>query len=228
VEGLADARGEWQKWHSGATSGELAQLADPIESHHEAFEAAIEALKDGAARELKRREDRWRPMATNLAGWVELARKARTRAEDLPRIKAAEKWLKDASADIRNQRFAPIADKAMATCEHLRRQSNVTLGKIELVGEKTTRKVSLDVTVDGVAGAALGVMSQGELHSLALSLFLTRATLPESRGPEERWSRCTQRAWLPGDRCRWPRDSSRCRSLLGSGPGRATSLAAVP
>jgi hypothetical protein len=40
--------------------------------------------------------------------------------------------------------------------------------------------VALDVTVDGVEGAALGVMSQGELHSLALSLFIPRATLPES------------------------------------------------
>ena len=68
----------------------------------------------------------------------------------------------------------------MATWEHLRQQSNITLGKIELVGTGTKRKVSLDVTVDGVAGAALGVMSQGELHSLALSLFLPRATLPES------------------------------------------------
>lgn len=109
-----------------------------------------------------------------------MARQARAAAEDIPRIKEAEKWLKDASADIRNQRFAPIADKAMATWEHLRQQSNVTLGKIELTGSKTTRRVSLDVTVDGVAGAALGVMSQGELHSLALSLFLPRATLPES------------------------------------------------
>jgi hypothetical protein len=68
----------------------------------------------------------------------------------------------------------------MATWEHLRQQSNVTLGKIELVGSKGSRRVSLDVTVDGVAGAALGVMSQGELHSLALSLFLPRATLAES------------------------------------------------
>ena len=40
--------------------------------------------------------------------------------------------------------------------------------------------MTLDVTVEGVRGAALGVMSQGELHSLALSLFLPRATLPES------------------------------------------------
>jgi hypothetical protein len=40
--------------------------------------------------------------------------------------------------------------------------------------------VALQVTVDGTPAEALGVMSQGELHSLALSLFLPRATLPES------------------------------------------------
>ena len=155
-------------------------MATHLEKHHETFADAIDALKTAAAAELKRREDRWRPIAMAIAGWIDLARQARAAAEDIPRIKEAEKWLKDASADIRNQRFAPIADKAMATWEHLRQQSNVELGKIELVGTGNKRKVSLDVTVDGVAGAALGVMSQGELHSLALSLFLPRATLPES------------------------------------------------
>ena len=47
-------------------------------------------------------------------------------------------------------------------------------------GKATSRKVSLDVTVDGTEGAALGVMSQGELHSLALALFLPRVTLEAS------------------------------------------------
>jgi hypothetical protein len=56
----------------------------------------------------------------------------------------------------------------------------VELGRIQLTGDGTRRRVALDVTVDGVEGAALGVMSQGELHSLALSLFVPRATLPES------------------------------------------------
>ena len=180
VEGLAEARTQWEERHAGASIKDLAELATHLESHHDAFFDAIDVLKTAAAAELKRREDRWRPMAQAIAGWLDLARKARAQAEDIPRIKEAEKWLKDASADIRNQRFAPIADKAMQTWEHLRQQSNVTLGKIELVGAGTKRKVSLDVTVDGVAGAALGVMSQGELHSLALSLFLPRATLPES------------------------------------------------
>ncbi len=40
--------------------------------------------------------------------------------------------------------------------------------------------MKIDVTIDGVPSAALGVMSQGELHAMALSLFLPRATLPES------------------------------------------------
>lgn len=54
------------------------------------------------------------------------------------------------------------------------------LARPELEGTGTRRRVKLDVTVDGVGGAALSVMSQGELHSLALSLFLPRAMLPES------------------------------------------------
>src|SRR5262245_20969376 len=68
----------------------------------------------------------------------------------------------------------------MDTWRLLRQNSNVELGRIELTGTGSARRVKLDVTVDGVSGAALGVMSQGELHSLALSLFLPRATLPES------------------------------------------------
>jgi hypothetical protein len=62
----------------------------------------------------------------------------------------------------------------------LRMQSSVLLKKIVLTGAGSARKVVLEVSVDGMEGAALGVMSQGELNSLALSLFMPRATLPES------------------------------------------------
>ena len=57
---------------------------------------------------------------------------------------------------------------------------NVSLEDIRLTGVSTSRRVQLDVTVDGTAAGAIGVMSQGELHSLALALFLPRAMLPES------------------------------------------------
>jgi hypothetical protein len=137
-------------------------------------------LKTAAAAEIKRREDRWKPMAAAIAAWLPGAKAATRGAADLSLLKSAEEWLKGAGADIRNQRFAPIADQAMATWRFLRQNSSVELGRIELAGSKSQRRVTLDVTVDGVAGAALGVMSQGELHSLALSLFLPRATLSES------------------------------------------------
>jgi hypothetical protein len=95
-------------------------------------------------------------------------------------LSAAEKWIRAASNDIRNERFAPIADQAQGVWDMLRMQSSVQLKKIVLTGAGSARKVVLEVSVDGMEGAALGVMSQGELNSLALSLFMPRATLPES------------------------------------------------
>ncbi|MEZ5285546.1 MAG: hypothetical protein R2712_12240 [Vicinamibacterales bacterium] len=78
------------------------------------------------------------------------------------------------------ERFRPIADRAKAIWQQLRQQSNVELEAVALKGTATQRAVELSVTVDGVPGAALGVMSQGELNALALSLFMPRASLPES------------------------------------------------
>ena len=92
-------------------------------------------------------------------------------------LKAAEDWLRSTATRIHNERFEPIKDRVKRIWELLRTQSHVELEDITFQGRSTNRRVSLDVRVDGVPGAALGVMSQGELHSLALSLFLPRATL---------------------------------------------------
>jgi ABC-type lipoprotein export system ATPase subunit len=115
-----------------------------------------------------------------VAEWHAKAVKARQAAESLPLLKKAEKWMKDAADDIRNERFAPIARETQGIWDQLKLQSNVSLEDVHLGGTGKQRKVELKVTVDGQEGAALGVMSQGELHSLALSLFIPRATLEES------------------------------------------------
>ncbi len=180
LDGVTAAREEWNLWHSGSSITDLKALADHLQTRVATFSNTVKGLRTAAAAELQRREDRWRPIALAISQWTQRARAARAGSEHIAPIKAAETWLKDATGHIRNERFAPIADKAMTTWEHLRQQSNVALGRIELAGTKSQRRVTLDVTVDGIAGAALGVMSQGELHSLALSLFLPRATLPES------------------------------------------------
>ena len=174
---LVETLGEWTRARSIA---DLAALAGHVESASRPLGEAIVRLRDAARAELGRREDAWRPVAGEVAAWLAGARDAVRGTADLRRLKAAEAWLKKAAAGIRDDRFAPIAEKAAGIWERLRQQSHVELGRIQLTGDGTRRRVVLDVTVDGVEGAALGVMSQGELHSLALSLFVPRATLPES------------------------------------------------
>ena len=174
---LVEALGSWVK--AGSIS-DLGALADHVESASGPLREAVVRLRDSARAALGRKEDAWRPVAVEVAAWLKSARDAVRGASDLKRLKSAEAWFKKAAAGIRDDRFAPIAEKSAAIWEHLRQQSHVELGRIQLTGEGTRRRVALDVTVDGVEGAALGVMSQGELHSLALSLFVPRATLPES------------------------------------------------
>jgi ABC-type lipoprotein export system ATPase subunit len=119
-------------------------------------------------------------VAVHLAAWLPIARGAREATASVPRIKKAERWLKEAEEDLRNDRVKPIAESAKALCRELLLGSNVTLERVYLAGSGARRKVEMGVSVDGRESAALGVMSQGELNSLALSLFIPRATLPES------------------------------------------------
>jgi hypothetical protein len=149
----------------------------------EAFEsllAVVSGLRSSAERALRERAAAWQPLARDLAAWSELAVKgdaASVRANDL---KKAIEWLRAVGKEVRNARLAPFARTSAQVWETLRQESNVELGPITLAGAGPQRKVTLDVTVDGVAGAALSVMSQGELHALGLALFLPRATAADS------------------------------------------------
>lgn len=167
-------------WQAALATGDLDDLAAGIQKTGEPLRAVVTDLRTKAAGEVQRREDAWRPLSIQIAAWLSVARTARKGADAVRPLKTAEAWLKGAVADLRNERFTPIKEKCQAIWTQLRQQSNVALEDIRLAGTSTSRKVELDVTVDGVEGAALGVMSQGELHALALSLFIPRATLPES------------------------------------------------
>jgi recombinational DNA repair ATPase RecF len=89
-------------------------------------------------------------------------------------------WLRTVGEQVRNERLAPLTTGATEIWALLRQDSNVDLGTIRLAGTGNQRRVDLNVAVDGASGAALGVMSQGELHALALSLFLPRAAMTAS------------------------------------------------
>jgi recombinational DNA repair ATPase RecF len=168
----------WRTFAAPPADG--AGLADNLVSAIGPLVDAADAFKAQAAAEVGRREDLWRPIATELAAWLSDAREAQVAGASVANLESAEKWLKQAAVAIRQQRFEPIADKAVEYWKVLRQQSSVELDRVILEGTGPSRHLTVDVTIDGQKNAALAVMSQGELHAIALSLFLPRATLPES------------------------------------------------
>jgi hypothetical protein len=172
--------GELERWASVLGASDPEAVAAQIEATAGPLRNAADALRQAAAAELQSREDAWRPVARELRGWIDTAREALAGKASVPDLKKAEDWVKRTMAATRDERFAPIAERSIAIWEQLRQRSSVTLGRIDLKGSGRARHVELVVQVDGKDGAALGVMSQGELSALALSLFIPRATLPES------------------------------------------------
>jgi recombinational DNA repair ATPase RecF len=183
----ASAAEAWRRWTAvpktpgpGTTTEKLIALAGHLESAHGPLAAAIATLSDQATSELASRDDRWSPLAGELAAWCETAAHARSGALSSAPLKAARQWLTKATAELRHERLAPLADQSRSIWADLRQESNVDLGEFRLTGTNTRRQLDLDVTIDGESGAALGVMSQGEINALALSIFLPRATIPAS------------------------------------------------
>lgn len=174
-----DSKRAWDVW-GGSSSLAGVALAEALEARAPALADSVGALSRGARSMLDEREDRWRPMARRIMDWLPGARRLAEESDTIKELKKAEDWVRKTGVELRNERFEPIKKDVLAAWQTLRSRSNVELADVTFEGRATTRRVSLDVTVDGTEGAALGVMSQGELHALALALFLPRATLDKS------------------------------------------------
>ena len=174
------ATAAWRSWASLTSDGTTEDLISSARQRFDAVTSAVGQLQTQAAGAMKRRTEAWQPIAAAMASWAELARSSQRAEADLAEVKAAIAWLREAGQEIRDARMAPLTEMSARVWGLLRQESNVDLGPVRLAGSATQRHVSLDVTVDGVQGAALSVMSQGELHALGLALFLPRATSPDS------------------------------------------------
>ncbi|MFE9785460.1 AAA family ATPase [Nocardia salmonicida] len=171
----------WSEWAELATADYEDQLPDRLRTIHTELTVELAALQRDTRTELDRLDTVWSPLVPRILAWLDPARAVADHASELRVVKKAADWLKSATATIREERMRPLETTARWVWSTLRQQSNVELGAIRLQGSAgTARRVLLDVTVDEVDGAALGVMSQGELHALGLSLFLPRATVAHS------------------------------------------------
>jgi energy-coupling factor transporter ATP-binding protein EcfA2 len=174
-------REAWAEWAALTAAEYTPDLPGRLRSAHARLVDELDLLQKGTRKELDRLDEVWTPLVPRIVAWLEGAREVAAHAAELRTVKKAEDWLKSATAGLRGERMTPLETTARWVWRTLRQQSNVELGAIRLQGNAgTARRVLLDVTVDEVDGAALGVMSQGELHALGLSLFLPRATVEQS------------------------------------------------
>lgn len=141
--------------------------------------AAVAEQAEQHANEL---EDEWAPVAVEVAAWIQAEQAARTKQSRLDVLDAAKLWLKEQGEVLRDRRLEPVASKAREIWAQLRQESGVDLGSITLEGAGTSklRYVSVQGSVEGEDTGILSVMSQGELHALALALFIPRATVASS------------------------------------------------
>ncbi|MFJ5847096.1 AAA family ATPase [Streptomyces sp. NPDC092903] len=172
----------WRAWTA------CRSISDPGELARRALDAAVPladacaAVKERAIRELEKRDERWRRLMLRLAGWAERAQAVEANKSQLRDIKKASTWIKALATELREQRMEGFAEQSQRIWEQLRQESNIDLKAVSLKGSEkaTVRKLVMNVSVDGQDASALSVMSQGEQHSLALSLFLPRAATADS------------------------------------------------
>lgn len=181
---MTRVREAWDVW-SRLPEGEGATLATALADHLERtlpqLTEALDAMQVEAAAELSRRDDVWQPVAASVAAWCAEYQQWATESERFQLLPEAEKWLKRNDLDYRNERLSPIREGARNAWARLRQQSNVDIGDLRLVGTgPANRRVQIDTVVDGEAAEGIAVLSQGELHALALSLFLPRGMMSQS------------------------------------------------
>tara|TARA_R110002073_G_scaffold336544_1_gene535014 strand:- start:4584 stop:7193 length:2610 start_codon:yes stop_codon:yes gene_type:complete len=146
--------------------------------HQEAIRAVITHAKARATEILSERDAPWRKVLPVVQAFVDEAQVSLD-AEDHtrgPQLKSAHNWLSQAEVSLREKRFTPLAEQICSVWETLRQGSNVSLSLPSLHSKGKMRKLVLDTKVDDSeeSRSAFGIMSQGELNALALSLFLPR------------------------------------------------------
>ncbi|MFF0257391.1 AAA family ATPase [Streptomyces microflavus] len=166
----------WREWSLCRSLTDPAELAECVGRLAPRLAAACRQSGEEAARRLTDRDTAWRPVAVRLAEWVEAAEKAEDATGRRKTAKAARDWFRKLTDELRDDRMQRFDEHAQKVWTKLCESSSVSLGRVKLKGTAKQGGVELDVSVDDHEAAAYSVMSQGELHSLALSLFIPRAT----------------------------------------------------
>ncbi|MFC8875498.1 AAA family ATPase [Streptomyces ardesiacus] len=170
----------WQEWVQCRDVIHPRELADRVERAAATLDDACRQVREEAVQRLSAHDVAWQPFAVRLAEWLGAEEAAEVARERRKHARKARAWLRPIIDELRDERLRPFAQRSQEVWQKLCEHSSVTLGSVTLAGTPGRGKVELDVSVDDMSAPAYSVMSQGELHSLALSLFLPRATHADS------------------------------------------------
>lgn len=170
----------WQEWARCRDVRHPRELADRVERATTVLDDACRQVREKASGRLTEHDSAWQPVAVRLAEWLAAAEAREAALDRRKHARKARAWLRPIIDELRDERLRPFAERSQEVWQKLCEHSSVTLGSVTLAGTPGRGKVELDVSVDDMAAPAYSVMSQGELHSLALSLFLPRATHADS------------------------------------------------
>ncbi|WP_031476471.1 AAA family ATPase [Streptomyces bicolor] len=170
----------WQEWVQCRDVIHPRELADRVERAAATLDDACRQVREEAVQRLSAHDVAWQPFAVRLAEWLGAEEASEVARERRKHARKARAWLRPIIDELRDERLRPFAQRSQEVWQKLCEHSSVTLGSVTLVGTPGRGKVELDVSVDDMSAPAYSVMSQGELHSLALSLFLPRATHADS------------------------------------------------
>ncbi|MFF5183432.1 AAA family ATPase [Streptomyces sp. NPDC000345] len=166
----------WQEWAQCRDVTHPRELADRAARTAAVLDDACRQIREESARRLADHDEAWQPAAVRLAEWLGVAEAAEAARERRQHARKARAWLRPIIDELRDERLRPFARQSQDVWRKLCEHSSVNLGSVTLEGTPGRGRVKLDVSVDDMDAPAYSVMSQGELHSLALSLFLPRAT----------------------------------------------------
>ncbi|MBJ6622575.1 ATP-binding protein [Streptomyces sp. DHE17-7] len=166
----------WQEWAQCRDVTHPRELADRVERTVVVLDDACRQVREEAELRLSEHDGTWRPAAVRLSEWLGAAELAEAARDRRKHARKARTWLRPIIDELRDERLRPFAQRSQEVWQKLCEHSSVVLGSVTLAGTPGRGKVELGVSVDDMDAPAYSVMSQGELHSLALSLFLPRAT----------------------------------------------------
>jgi recombinational DNA repair ATPase RecF len=176
IPGAFETAEAWTAWSTLGEDEVLLQGTKPLED----LTALLAGVAAASWELAELRQNAWQPLALRLGEWLQHAKRASEVDEQRRHLIQAHDWLKKNADALRNARLQPLTDRARGVWSRLKQESNVELGEITLTGQKQARRVDMKAAVDGKDARAFEVMSQGEMNALALSIFIPKASLPDS------------------------------------------------